>query len=198
MSTVGSVCATGRRNARRGERRQDRGARTGASSRRRSPAGRAKIRRRLGVSPGPVGFSGPLIARLVDAGADRSSENRSSTPRAFALAHDGHADGVGPGGNLAARTVARRASGRTAAALAVERDLDRVVAADRRQPESRRRRARRGTRIRRRAGTRAAPAGRRACRAACPSRWSACDSPRGGLIRGDARRWSSGRPRPGG
>ena len=64
-------------------------ARTGSAARTATSsagvAGRQlKILRRLGVSPGPVGFSGPLIARLCTPALLASSENRSSTPRALA------------------------------------------------------------------------------------------------------------------
>ena len=43
-----------------------------------------KIFRRLGVSPGPVAFDGPTIVRLPTPELMPHSENRSSTPRAFA------------------------------------------------------------------------------------------------------------------
>src|SRR5678815_2937837 len=38
-----------------------------------------RILRRLGVSPGPVGFSGPLMPRFVTPAVPASSEYRSST-----------------------------------------------------------------------------------------------------------------------
>ena len=95
-----------------------------------------KIRRRLGVSPGPVGFE-----RSVDGEARArpallaSSENRSSTPRACARRTIATPIVCGPAGIVSAHR--RRSASRPTScdALAVQRDLDRLVGTHRRQPE---------------------------------------------------------------
>ena len=99
-----------------------------------------KMRRRLGVSPGPVGFSGPLIPRLFTPAVLASSAKRSSTPRALRSSDDGDADGVRTGRHLQLDAAARRCPADQLHALAVERDLDLVVA--RRRPAGRRTRRR--------------------------------------------------------
>src|SRR5688572_8596535 len=75
-----------------------------ADASRRSPEGEGgrhtKIRRRLGVSPGPVGFSGPLMPRLFTPAVFASSENRSSTPRALARRTTATPTVCGPAGTF--------------------------------------------------------------------------------------------------
>jgi hypothetical protein len=91
-----------------------------------------KIVRRLGVSPGPVGFSGPLITRFVTPALAACSENRSSTPRAFDLRTTATRDRLWSGRNLQPQ-LDRVQCGRAPDTLAVDRDLDRIIGADRSQ-----------------------------------------------------------------
>ena len=59
-----------------------------------------KMRRRLGVSPGPVALSGPLIPMLFTPAAFASWEKRSSTPRAFDLRMTAAPTVCGPAGTF--------------------------------------------------------------------------------------------------
>ena len=76
----------------------------------------AKMRRRLGVSPGPVGLKGPLTITTVDArdavdvhrvGAPRSERLQERGLRAPVFVDEGHADGVRAGLDRHARLQAR-------------------------------------------------------------------------------------------
>ena len=118
------------------------GSRAGAGSvaRRAAPrpavAGRhAKIFRRLGVSPGPVGFERAVDGEALHAGARcQLREQVVNSPR-VPLAHDGDADGLGAGGDPEPEIAGHRLLEQPQP-LAIQRDLERLVAANRRQPES--------------------------------------------------------------
>ena len=71
-------CVTGRRYARRASVGRESSARSAASSALGRRGRQTKIRRRLGVSPGPVALNGPVIVRLVDVRQARCDRSRSS------------------------------------------------------------------------------------------------------------------------
>ena len=98
-------------------------------------AGRhTKIRRRLGVSPGPVGFNGPVI---------EDSERRRWSPTRKKIVHaarvlpldDGHANGLRARGKAEPHDRRGIAVEQTEP-FAVQRELDGFVRADRRQAET--------------------------------------------------------------